>query len=87
MLIMQLVAPYPWETGPRIPDEYQNPQKQNSQMLKSLNDRLLFPFKLYFGDLEKEMATHSSTLPGKSHGWRSLVSYNPSGCKELDTTE
>jgi len=24
--------------------------------------------------LEKEMATHSSTLAKKSHGWRSLVS-------------
>ena len=23
--------------------------------------------------LEKEMATHSSTLAGKFHGWRSLV--------------
>ena len=23
--------------------------------------------------LEKEMATHFGTLPGKSHGWRSLV--------------
>ena len=27
--------------------------------------------------LEKEMATHSSILPGKSHGWRSLVGYRP----------
>ena len=26
-------------------------------------------------------------LPGESHGWRSLVSYSPWGCKELDTTE
>ena len=26
-------------------------------------------------------------LPGKSHGWRSLVGYNPWGCKESDTTE
>ena len=26
-------------------------------------------------------------LPGESHGQRSLVAYNPSGCKELDTTE
>ena len=26
-------------------------------------------------------------LPGKSHGRRSLVSYSPWGCKELDTTE
>ena len=26
-------------------------------------------------------------LPGKSHGWRSLVGYSPWCCKELDTTE
>ena len=27
--------------------------------------------------LEKEMATHSNTLPGKFHGLRSLVGYSP----------
>ena len=37
--------------------------------------------------LEKEMATHSSILAGKSQGQRSLVGYSPWGCKELDTTE
>ena len=47
--------------------------------------------------LKKEMATHSSILffffftpvllPGKSHGWRSLVGYSPWGHQELDTTE
>ena len=37
--------------------------------------------------LEKEMATTPALLPGKSHGWRSLVSYSPWGSKELDTTE
>ena len=37
--------------------------------------------------LEKGMETHSSTLAGESHGQRSLVGYNPWGCKELDTTE
>ena len=37
--------------------------------------------------LEKEMATHSRFLPGKSHGWRSPVGYSPWGHKELDTTE
>ena len=26
-------------------------------------------------------------LPGKSHGWRSLVGCSPWGCKELDTTK
>jgi len=26
-------------------------------------------------------------LLGKSHGWRSLESHGPWGCKELDTTE
>ena len=36
--------------------------------------------------LEKEMATHSSILPGKSHE-RSLVDYSPWGRKESDTTE
>ena len=53
------------------------------------------------GLLEKGMAIHSSTvifwrrkwqpppvlLPGKSHGWRSLVGYSPWGHKESDTTE
>ena len=37
--------------------------------------------------LEKEVAPHSSTPPGKSHGWRSLVDYSPWGLKELDMTE
>ena len=37
--------------------------------------------------LEKEMATHSSNLPRKFRGLRSLVGYSPWGCKELDTTE
>ena len=36
--------------------------------------------------LEKEMATHSVFLPGKSHGQRSLVGYSPWGHKE-DKTE
>ena len=26
-------------------------------------------------------------LPGKCHGWRSLVGYSPWGCKESDMTE
>ena len=33
------------------------------------------------------MATHYSTLPGKSHGWRSLVGCSPWGREESDTTE
>ena len=36
--------------------------------------------------LEKEMATHSITLPGESHGGRSLVGYSPWGRKESDAT-
>ena len=34
--------------------------------------------------LEKEMATHSSILPGESHGQRSLTGYSPKGHKESD---
>ena len=33
------------------------------------------------------MAPYSSTLAGKSHGWRSLVGCSPWGCEESDTTE
>ena len=36
---------------------------------------------------EKAMAPHSSTLPGKSHGRRSLVGYSPWGRKESDMAE
>ena len=36
---------------------------------------------------EKEMTTHSVLLPGKSHGWKSLVVYSPWGSKESDMTE
>ena len=37
--------------------------------------------------LEKETATYSSILAGKSNGQRSLVGYSLWGHKELDTTE
>ena len=37
--------------------------------------------------LEKEMATHSSILPGKFPGQGILTGYSPWGHKELDTTE
>ena len=37
--------------------------------------------------LEKEMATHSSTLAWKIPWTEEPGSYSPWGCKELDTTE
>ena len=37
--------------------------------------------------MEKEMAAHSSTLPGEFHGQRNLVGYCPWGHKESDRTE
>ena len=33
--------------------------------------------------LEKEMATHSSILPGKSHGWGSLTGYTSWGLERV----
>ena len=36
---------------------------------------------------EKAMAPHSVLLPGKSHGWMSLVGCSPWGREELDLTE
>ena len=37
--------------------------------------------------LEKGMAIHSSILPGKSHGQKSLAGYSLWVCKESDTIE
>ena len=37
--------------------------------------------------LEKEIATHSSSLPRESHGQRSLAGYSQCGHKESDMTE
>ena len=36
--------------------------------------------------LEKEIAPTPVLLPGKSHGWRSVVGYSPWGRKEPDMT-
>ena len=44
-------------------------------------------FTFHFHALEKEMATHSSFLPGEFHGKRGLVGCSPWGCKESDLTE
>ena len=37
--------------------------------------------------MEKALAPTPVLLPGKSHGWRSLVGYGPWGLQESDTTE
>ena len=37
--------------------------------------------------LEKGVTTTPVFLPGESHGQRSLMGYNPWGCKESDMTE
>ena len=46
-----------------------------------------FTFTFHFHALEKEMATHSSVLPGESQGWGSLMGCRLWGHTELDTTE
>ena len=45
--------------------------------------QFIYPFLVV--KTEKAMAPHSSTLPGKSHGWRSLVGCSPWGHEKLDT--
>ena len=44
-------------------------------------------FTFHFHALEKEMATHSSVLPGESQGRGSLVGCRLWGRTESDTTE
>ena len=49
--------------------------------------KLFYLFEIQQHSLEKAMAPHSSTLPGKSHGRRSLVDCSPWGREGSDTTE
>ena len=46
-----------------------------------------FTFTFHFHALEKEMATHSSFLPGESQGQGSLMGCSLWGRTESDTTE
>src|SRR5574337_1199679 len=46
-----------------------------------------FTFTFHFHALEKEMATHSSVLPGESQGRGSLLGCRLWGCTESDMTE
>ena len=46
-----------------------------------------FTFTFHFHALEKEMAPHSSVLPGESQGQGSLVGCRLWGCIESDTTK
>ena len=46
-----------------------------------------FTFSFHLHALEKEMATHSSVLPGESQGQGSLVGCCLWGLTELDMTE
>ena len=44
--------------------------------------------RLYFGGLQRRQCHPTPVLlPGKSHGWRSLVGCSPWGSKESDKTE
>ena len=44
-------------------------------------------YNLLLANPEKAMAPHPVLLPGKSHGWRSLVGFSPWVRQESDTTE
>ena len=52
------------------------PQKGSRQFLLSRSCRPWGP-----------SGCHPVLVPGKSHGWRSLIGYSPWGRKRLDTTE
>ena len=53
-----------------------------------LNNYWEYYFKYYFLSYRRRKWQPTPVvLPGKSHGWRSLVGYSPWGHKESDTTE
>ena len=56
-------------------------------MTASRVTQLLEIFSAYLWGWRRKWQPTPVFLPGKSHGWRSLVGYSPWGCKELDMTE
>ena len=69
-----------------LPATHSHPASQMAQMVKNLlyNMAGLIPGS---GRSPGEGNGYPVFLPGKSHGQRSLVSYNPWGLKESDTNE
>ena len=54
---------------------------------KSWTQLSIFTSTFHFHALEKEMATHSSFLPGEPQGWGSLVGCRLWGHTESDMTK
>ena len=72
----------------------ENKRRKSHWMIeKSVNvilDSLLLKFLFDFCTLQlyiRQWHPTPAILPGKSHGWRSLVGCSPWGCWESDTTE
>ena len=63
--------------------------QQLSRMLRTLKVGLLGQLKKkgYIHFRRRQWQPTPVLLPGKSHGWRSLVGCSPWGCEESDTTE
>ena len=59
-----------------------SPVAQTVRSLPTMRETWV-PFLGREDPLEKEMATTPVSLPGKSHGRRSLVDYSPWGCKRV----
>ena len=61
------------------------PQSWNGAHVKIVSVKSIYINMPYI--MEKAMAPHSRILPGKYHGWRSLVGWSPWSREESDTTE
>ena len=90
------VFQYGWGEGNGTPLQYpclENPTDGGAWwaavngVAKSRTGLSDFTFTFHFHTLEKEMATHSSVMPGESQGRGSLVCCCLWGRIELDTTE
>ena len=71
--------PQDWKSSVFIPI----PKKGNAKEGSNYQTVLL----ISHAGTEKALAPTPVLLPGKSHGWRSLVGYSPWGRKKSDTTE
>ena len=81
------MAPHSSTLAWKIPWTEEPGGLQSMGVTKSRTQLSDFTFTFHSHALEKEMATHSSVLPGESQGQESLVGCHLWGHTESDTTE
>ena len=75
----------PWKKSYDKPGQCLKKQRHHFVNKSPFVKAMIFPVVMY--EWRRQWQPTPVLLPGKSHGWRSLVGCSPWGCKESDMTE